>query len=95
MPSLEIQLATTEKAIANLVRYYDHPSPVQMRDLKERVRYLKQRLSVRNSRQARRERTEQAEVHAAALALVEMWRAELRAEPAVPITHTSPPIELS
>jgi hypothetical protein len=70
-----------------------------MRDLKERVRYLKQRLSVRNAaaaRRAQRGRTEQAEVHAAALALVEMWRADqLADQPAVPTIHTSPPIELS
>lgn len=92
MPTLEAQLSKAETSLAALEKalkigpgwmYSQHGNNAELRGLRERVRYLQQRIEVRN------ERDEQHEAARTLMMLAEEW---IRTYERVDLpTHTSAP----
>ena len=93
MPTLEVQLTKAQTSLAEIEKLFNphycppnlrvdeqHGNHAERRGLRERIRYLQQRLAIRNER---------AELHAAAAAL--MLLREQRVELPLHVTHTSEP----
>ena len=93
MPTLEVQLAKAQTSLAEIEKLFNphycppnlrvdeqHGNDAERRGLRERVRYLQQRIAVRNER---------AELRAAAQALMQLSMP--MAPPASPVADTSEP----